>query len=221
MVSVVLRELGGEHSAHVASASAGIHEAELGRALDDAVAAGRRVCLLGTSLSFVHWLEALRRERRRFALPPGSRLMDTGGYKGSERTIPLEAMLADYAGLLGVPATHCINEYGMTELCSQQYDSHLREGTTPASLRWKIGPPWLRTRVVDAETLQPVPDGTPGLLQHFDLANLGSVIAVQTEDIGVASGRRIRLLGRVLDAPPRGCSIAMDDLLRATRAARA
>src|SRR5690606_12038332 len=111
---------------------------------------------------------------------------------------------------------------GMTELCSQYYDAGLRDrvlgrsdADSPGAGRRKVGPPWLRARAVDAETLEPLPEGVPGLLQHFDLANLGSVLAVQTEDIGTVSRDGVHLLGRVTDAPPRGCSIAMDDLLRA------
>ncbi len=60
-------------------------------------------------------------------------------------------------------------------------------------------------------------DGRPGLLAHFDLANLGSVSAVLTEDVGVGEPGGFRLLGRAAGAEPRGCSIAMDDLLAAVR----
>ena len=75
-------------------------------------------------------------------------------------------------------------------------------------------PPWVRTRAVDPDTLAPVASGTVGILQHFDLANLGSVMAVQTEDLGVVDGDRFTLLGRSPGAQPRGCSIALDMLLQ-------
>ena len=77
-------------------------------------------------------------------------------------------------------------------------------------------PPWVRTRAVDPDTLDALPPGTMGILQHFDLANLGSVMAVQTEDLGVVDYDRARftLLGRAPGSEPRGCSIAMDILLR-------
>jgi hypothetical protein len=76
-------------------------------------------------------------------------------------------------------------------------------------------PPWVRTRVVDPESLEPAAAGPAGLLQHFDLANVGSVMAIQTEDLGVAVDDGFRLLGRAPGATPRGCSIAMDLLLEA------
>jgi len=102
----------------------------------------------------------------------------------------------------------CINEYGMTELCSQYYDFRFEE-----DLAVKAGPPWLRARVLDPDTLAPLPRGEVGILQHFDLANLDSVSAVLTEDLGRETDHGFVLLGRVPNATPRGCSIAMDLLL--------
>ena len=105
----------------------------------------------------------------------------------------------------------------MTELCSQYYDDVLltRFGGENRPRR-KLGPVWMRTLAVDPATLAPLPDGTPGLLCHFDLANAGSVLAVQTEDLGVIEDGRLRLLGRIPGAEPRGCALALADLLAAT-----
>jgi hypothetical protein len=75
----------------------------------------------------------------------------------------------------------------------------------------------VKTRVVDPETLQPVPAGEVGILQHFDLANLFSVMAVQTEDLGRIHDPGFELLGRAPGATPRGCSVAVDLLLEAVR----
>jgi hypothetical protein len=110
-----------------------------------------------------------------------------------------------------------VNEYGMTELCSQFYDDVL--WTRFAGMnreRRKVGPPWLRTLVVDPATLEELPHGTPGLLCHFDLANAGSVLAVQTEDMGVLSDGRLSLIGRAPGAEPRGCALALAELLAAS-----
>ena len=216
MIDVVLAENGDTGSAVCADVACGINEPGLERALRDA---DRPVCLLGTSAAFVHWLDSLAERGISFRLPPGSRLMDTGGYKGKGREVAVDTMIGAYGERLGIDPLHCVNEYGMTELCSQQYDIHLRDHTRGRVPRMRIkhAPPWLRTRVVDPQSLLPVPDGTPGLLQHFDLANIGSVLAVQTEDVGVRTEDGVTLLGRVTGATPRGCSIAMDDLLGALR----
>jgi hypothetical protein len=216
MIAVVLERLGSADSASYATASHGIDDARLADALDAAIGERRPVCILGTSFAFVHWLDRLAQRGIRFALPEGSRLMDTGGYKGRSREVDAHEMRRLYDEFLGIPPSHCVNEYGMTEMCSQFYDSTLRDAVRGRDRpRLKLVPPWVRTRVVDPETLEPLPDGATGLLQHFDLANVGSVMALQTEDYGIAREYGFELLGRAPGAPPRGCSIAMDLLLEA------
>jgi hypothetical protein len=197
MISVVLREFGSAESGFYANAD-GIDFQGLNTALDQS---NEPVCLLGTSLAYAHWMESLG--DKRFGLPEGSRLMDTGGFKGESRAFTSDELRSRYQSVLGIPREMCINEYGMTELCSQYYDS---DGI-------KRGPPWLRARVVNPEDLQPVPRGETGILQHFDLANLDSVSAVQTEDLARETSDGFVLLGRTPGAAPRGCSIAMDMLL--------
>ena len=51
------------------------------------------------------------------------------------------------------------------------------------------------------------------MLVHYDLANSGSVIAVQTSDCGRIEDTGLELLGRLEGAEARGCSIAADALL--------
>lgn len=223
MIDVAMERLGADGGGYFIDPAVGILEDALDRALTAAEAERRPFFLLGTAFAFVHWLDRLRERGRRYALAPGSRLMDTGGFKGRSREVPAEDLRAAYAEWLGIPDDHCVNEYGMTELCSQFYDTVLRERvrTGTAGPRRKIAPPWVRTRVVSAETLEPVPPGEVGLLCHYDLANLGSVLAVQTEDLGrETDDGGFLVLGRAGGAPPRGCSIAMDLLLEATREAR-
>ena len=218
MVDVVMDRLGSS-AVHCASAAHGIDMERLGAELRAAETDGQPVCLLGTSFAWVHWLDALAERGERYRLPEGSRLMDTGGYKGHGRAVDEAALRALYGELLGVPASHCVNEYGMTEMLSQFYDSTLRDAVLGRDgVRRKLVPPWVRTRIVDPETLEPVPAGQTGLLQHFDPANVDSVMAVQTEDLGIAERDGFRLLGRMPGATPRGCSIAMDLLLESVSA---
>ena len=116
-----------------------------------------------------------------------------------------------------MPFEAIVNEYGMTELLSQFYDVSAAETSGKTlEVRRHVPPAWVRTRVLDPNTLSALPIGEPGLLCHYDLANAGSVMAVLTEDLGVAVGDGFRLLGRVQGAEPRGCSIAMDELLSGT-----
>ncbi|MCL7965412.1 MAG: hypothetical protein M8858_08340 [marine benthic group bacterium] len=175
---------------------------------DDAGPAGTPVVLLGTTLAFDAWLDRLVASDMSWRLPAGSLLMDTGGAKGREG-LDRDAVFGRLLPRLGLDPSHLVNEFGMTELLSQRYG----RGTGRPTL---TGPPWLRTLVVDPVSLEPRPDGSEGILCHFDLANLGSVMGVLTEDRGIRIGAGIRLLGRTPGAPPRGCSLATSELLRAT-----
>jgi hypothetical protein len=218
MVGVLAQRLGGPDSAWFAG-QGGFERARLTTILRTHEREARPVCLLGTSIAFADWLEELRAGEERFRLPLGSRIMDTGGYKGSGREVAADDVQAALTELLGIPESHQINEYGMTELFSQYYDARLRDrvrGVTGEPRR-KVGAPWLRALVVDPESLAPVPPGQTGILRHVDLANLDSVLAVQTEDLGREVPGGFELLGRTPGAPPRGCSLAADQFLAAAR----
>ncbi|HEX8958897.1 MAG TPA: hypothetical protein VF770_03650, partial [Solirubrobacterales bacterium] len=179
------------------------------------------VMLLGTAFAFVHFLDYCKERGLRYALPKRSRLMDTGGFKGRSRELPRDELYALYREIFGVTAQYLVNEYGMTELGSQFYDAtlidhHLRRRRPPR----KLAPPWCRVSLVDAETLAPAAPGEPGILHFFDLSNLYSVAAIQTEDLGrvvSAEDGGFEVLGRAEGAEARGCSLALDDLLSAQR----
>lgn len=173
------------------------------------------VLVVGTAFAFVHLLDAMARRGERLSLPPGSRIMETGGFKGRSRSVSRVDLYEALDRRLGVPARHVVNEYGMTELLSQLYEPTLREGAEAS--RRHVPPPWLRVRALDPATLEPVPPGEHGLLSFFDLANAGSVSHVLTEDVGRVSPDGVHLEGRVRGAEPRGCSLAMEQLLAATR----
>jgi hypothetical protein len=219
MIDVVMRELGAPGSTHLMDAHKGLDLQATDEQLARAVAAHEPVCLLGTSFSFVHLLDHLAADGRSYSLPPGSRLMDTGGYKGRSREVPAGELRALYERYFGLEPAYCVNEYGMTELSSQYYDACLLDAVHGESSRprRKLGPPWLRPRVLHPETLEPVPAGTTGVLAHFDAANLDSVAAVLTEDLGQEVEDGFIVLGRARAAAARGCSIALDDLLQASR----
>jgi hypothetical protein len=186
-------------------------------ALEESESKERPIMLLGTAAAFVYLLDALGQRARRFDLPSGSRLMETGGFKRLPRTLSRVEFYAWLADRLGIPETYCVAEYGMTEMCSQFYDNVLREQAhgRPPDRRYKTIAPWVRTQVVDAETLEALPVGHVGALRHFDLANLDSVLAIQTDDLGVAAPQGFEILGRAAGAELRGCSIAMNEWLTA------
>ncbi|MRI16299.1 AMP-binding protein, partial [Vibrio cholerae] len=144
-------------------------------------------------------MDALRPQGRAFRLPPGSRLLDTGGYKGQSRELPLEAFYAELSQALGVPREHCVNMYGMTELSTQFYDDG--NASVPSV---KSGPHWIRSRLVDPVTGRDVPAGERGILVHCDLANVNSVTTILTEDVGLWADGGFLLLGRAEGAQAKG-----------------
>ena len=170
----------------------------------------RPALVLATALALVQWLDFLERQDLRFRLPAGTVVFETGGFKGKTVEIPRETLLARVAERLGVPAPQVVREYGMTELSSQCYTRSLAGGDPDLF----VAPPWVRVRILDPETLEEVPAGTPGLVAVFDLANLGSAVHLLTEDLGVAEGEGFRLLGRAEGAQLRGCSLTVEELSR-------
>ncbi len=167
--------------------------------------------LLGTAFSFVHLLDFLGEQNLSFRLPPGSRVMETGGYKSHSRTMPKNELHALITERLGVPQSHIVCEYGMSELNSQAYDTEISTQNSKLKIqnleRRFHFPPWARVQVISPETNREVADGETGLIRVFDLANVFSVMAIQTEDLGVRHGDDFELLGRAQFAEPRGCSL--------------
>ena len=214
MLGAALDELSGGEGGFFVTKDGLIDTVGLSDALEQTTARGTPILLAGTAFAFVHWLEWLQEQNGGFDLPPGSLIMETGGFKGRSRVLERTEFYGSLSEAHGVPFEAIVNEYGMTELLSQFYDS-LGVATSDVTLeaRRHVPPPWVRTRVLDPNTLSALPIGEPGLLCHYDLANAGSVMAVLTEDLGVAVDDGFRVLDRAQGAEPRGCSLAMDDLL--------
>ena len=162
------------------------------------------VLILGTALAFLHLFERLSGER--LPLAPGSLAMETGGYKGTAKTFTKAELYARFSQSLGLSADAIFNEYSMTELSSQWYTRGLGQP--------HHGPAWARALVIDPETGREVADGERGMLRLIDLANLGSVLAIQTQDLAIRRGIGFELIGRDPAAIPRGCSRSADELLR-------
>lgn len=217
MVGELMGTVAGAGSGYFITGSFGIDYEGLAAALRQAEDAGVPVCIPGTAFAFVHWLDEAAARGDRFRLPPGSRLMDTGGFKGRSREVGRAELYGALRERLGVEPAWMVNEYGMTEMGSQFYDGVAGRARPDPGERLHAGPPWVRTRATDPETLRLLPHGEVGVLRHWDLANLDSVACIQTADLGVTSPGGFRVLGRATGAEARGCSLAMDDLLSALR----
>jgi hypothetical protein len=192
--------------------------AALRKATADAQRSGEACLIAGTAFAFVHLLDAVGEET--WALPNGSRVMETGGFKGRSREVPRELLHRALSTHFGIPEASILNQYGMTELGSQFYDSTIVDPTGP---RRKLAPPWTRVRVVDPVSGRDLSSGEIGLILIQDLANTGSIAAIQTADLGLVTldgdgnPNGFEILGRDAGAETRGCSIATDVMLEAAR----
>ncbi len=180
--------------------------------LERAEATGEPYALLGASFSFVHLMDEMRRLGRTFALPDGSRILDTGGFKGQSREVALDDFYAELSARFGVARDRCVNMYGMTELSTQFYD--WGNATCPSV---KSGPHWIRTRVIDPLTGRDRPAGEMGVLVHCDLAHFNIVSTILTEDASVEVEGGFLLLGRADGEEAKGCSMAVEEFLEAAR----
>ncbi|MEO7299430.1 MAG: hypothetical protein ABI042_12745 [Verrucomicrobiota bacterium] len=177
-------------------------------ALRKSMCANRPVGILGTAFLFVHLLDHFAANNIRYRLATGSRVLETGGYKGRSRTLPKDELHQLITKHLGIPASHIVCEYGMSELSSQAYDSQIQnEKIKNKNERIFHFPPWARAKIISPETGKEVGEGETGLICIFDLANVFSVLAIQTEDLGIRRGDGFELIGRASLAEPRGCSL--------------
>jgi acyl-CoA synthetase (AMP-forming)/AMP-acid ligase II len=204
MFETVRRRLGSPGSAFLGQAAAdGAWSLDLEAAtaaLESSVRSARPLLLLGTAFMFVHLLDHLAKHGLELELPPRSRAMETGGYKGRSRAMPAGELRALITRRLGIPPARIIREYGMSELSSQAY-------APPGAPRAFRFPAWARVKIISPETGREAAEGETGLLRVFDLANVFSVLAVQTEDLAVGRADGFELLGRAALAEPRGCSL--------------
>jgi hypothetical protein len=159
------------------------------------------IALFGTAFAFADLFDA---EHGFARLPPGSLIVETGGFKGRRRELPRDQLYGLFESRLGVAPERCYSEYGMCEMASQFYSA----GLSPV----KRAPHWVRTRVVDPETGTDSAPGQPGVLCHYDLANYNSVLAIATQDLGRSCGEGFELLGRAPGSELRGCSLTTEEM---------
>lgn len=164
---------------------------------------GSPITMIGGSFGFVNFMERMP-DNCRLTLPPGSRLLDAGGFKGRSREVDRFEFMDMVEDRFGIPRGNIFNLYGLTELASQFYS--LGEGS-------KQPPHWTRVRVVDPMSLKDVKPHQQGVPLLIDLANVSRPMAVITDDIAEAApDGGFHLLGRASGSAPRGCSLDLETL---------
>ncbi|MDG2399130.1 MAG: hypothetical protein P8M04_01035 [Akkermansiaceae bacterium] len=166
------------------------------------LASGQPLILMGTALAFRHLMEV----HGSIPLPPGSHLLETGGYKGTSIALSKPEFYHHLSEFFKLTPDHLHNEYGMTELSSQAY------ATGPNGPH--RFPHWCRHLILDPETEREVAPGETGYLVIHDLANLHSVCGIRTQDFATRhEDNSFTLIGRDPGALPRGCSRTIDQAL--------
>jgi hypothetical protein len=170
--------------------------------------AGRKVLLFGfTFMVWQHLVQVLERAGERLDIPGGI-LVHSGGWKKlQEAAVDPGAFRERVQAATGVEQV--INFYGMVEQVGGVYFEN--------PLHYLQAPIYSEVIVRDPVTLEPLPDGQPGLVQvlsclptsypgHSLLTeDLGVIRGVDPEGTGMG-GRCFEILGRVPKAELRGCS---------------
>lgn len=181
-----------------------------GLAVDEMIAAIEQaqdnkepVCVMGATSGFVYFFNNCRDRGVSFTLPEGSRVCDGGGYQGTFGECSREQYYAQVEEFFRVPQHMCVNTLGMGESGTNYFDNVLRDHCRGKStdVRYKVDLPWTRTVVVGVRTGKRMPKGELGLIRHYDLTNLATVLAVQTDNIGYETESGFEIIGRSANIP--------------------
>jgi len=169
---------------------------------------GAPVWLFGTAL---HWL-ALLQAGAAPKLPSNCILIETGGTKGQKQSIHREDFYQKLQQHFQIADTQIVSEYGMCELASQAYDFVLGDGQ-PRRFRF---PPAVKTWATLSDG-QPIAEGC-GALVVADSSRVDYPWPIRTQDfVQHYSDGSFTLLGRVPNAPLKGCSLLVaSDLINAS-----
>ena len=184
-----------------------IHFVALRAVLETQCRQGAPIGIAGTAFSFVHAIDAWA-DLPPLELPQGSWLLETGGFKGRSREVSKPELYAQLVRTFSVRDVDIYNEYGMSELSSQSYTHGVNS--------IHALPPWARVLAVDPATGREVRVGQKGLVRWIDLANVDSVMALQTLDLAERKHTGFELMGRLPRTEPRGCSLSAEDLVQAS-----
>jgi hypothetical protein len=176
----------------------GVDVKALVAALREAEKTGVPVALIGATSACVYFLKACERKKMSFCLPAGTRVCDGGGYRGRFGEVTRDDYYALVGKILGVPSHHCVNTYGLAETATNFFDDTLRDHVLgrEGAKRHKSAPPWTRVQVVSCDTGEVLPHGELGLIRHYDLVNLPTVLGVQSDNLGVSDETGFEIVGR-------------------------
>jgi hypothetical protein len=180
------------------------------------------VCLIGyTYILYQYVVAPLARAGLRLKLPAGSMVLHFGGWKRLARqAVDRERLNAEVAQVFSMAELNVRDVYGFTEQLGVIYpdDGH---GV-------RLAPVYSEVIVRDPVTLEPVPDGKPGLLEFITplphsypgiallVDDMGRIVSRDQEEDG-RYGTRFEVLGRAQGAEVRGCGDTMPEQIYQVR----
>ena len=180
------------------------------------------VCLIGyTYMLYQYVVTPLARAGRRLQLPAGSLVLHFGGWKRLEHQAVDRARLnAEVRQVLAMDESCVRDVYGFTEQLGMIYPD---DGNGV-----RLAPVYAEVIVRDPVTLEPVPDGAPGLLEFITplphsypgiallLDDMGRIVSRDREH-GGRYGTRFEVLGRARGAEVRGCGDTLPEQIYQVR----
>ncbi len=163
-----------------------------------------------------YWLlSQMREEGIRLKLPKGSLIAFGGGWKQhAAQKVDKETMYQLIYEVLGIKEDHCLEFFGAVEhpilycACSKHH-FHI--------------PIYSRVVIRDVDTLEPVPDGTPGLVNLITpMIHSAPLVSIMTDDLGILhhgcacgiSSPYLELLGRVGMEDITTCAAGAENLMK-------
>lgn len=131
----------------------------------------------------------------------GVKIIETGGMKGRRKELvkeELHALLKE-----GLNVSKIYSEYGMSELLSQAYSDGSEYFKTPQWMK-------ILTRDIN-DPFQYTAENKTGGLNVIDLANIYSCSFIATDDLGIITGDRFKILGRFDHSDIRGCNLLVGE----------
>ncbi len=158
------------------------------------------VWVFGTGFHFVELFD----QGKKFPLPPGSLVIETGGTKGKTREVTREEYLRILEEGFAVRPWQILSEYGMSELASQAYE--WLEHCENHKARMMRFPWWVDVQATDAKGASHQEEF--GALCLFDHARIDIPLPIRTQDlVTTRKNGSFALKGRVPVAALKGCSL--------------
>ena len=152
--------------------------ASLQKRLERCAKGGAPVRTIGFPAYTYFLLREMERRGLRLQLPKGSLLTMGGGWKQFEgEKVEKEELYRLAWSVLGIPEENCVEFFGAVE--------HPILYTTCRHHHFHV-PVYSRILIRDVDTLRPVPNGTPGLVNLLTpMAGSVPVLSIMTDDLGI------------------------------------